>query len=76
VHLVEGERSVLYQAISRPVVFQPELFTSGAVLAPKTIVFSRTDSHFARPILFHPIGEAADITENADSALKSRPFRC
>ena len=32
----------------------PGLFTSGAVLALKSIVFSRTDSHFARPILFHP----------------------
>jgi len=54
----------------------PGLFTSGAVLALKSIVFSRTDSHFARPILFHLIGEAADMAENTKFAAKCGLFRC
>ena len=55
---------------------EPGLFTSGAVLALKSIVFSRTDWHFPRPILFHLIGEAADMAENAASAAKCGLFRC
>jgi outer membrane protein assembly factor BamB len=55
---------------------EPGLFTSGAVLALRTILFSRTDSHFASLIPPHPIGEAADMAKNADSAAKNRLFPC
>jgi hypothetical protein len=55
---------------------QPGLFTSGAVLALRTILFSRTDSHFASLIPPHPIGETADMAKNADSAAKKRLFPC
>src|SRR5208283_1160005 len=59
-----------------PDVSKPGLFTSGAVLALESIVFYRTDSHFPRPILFHLIGEAADMAKNADFAAKCDLFRC
>ena len=44
------------------------------MLALKSIVFSRTDLHFARPILFHLIGEASGMAENADFAEKCGLF--
>jgi hypothetical protein len=78
-HIAGGTMKTGFRAgieLGNTLTFDPGLFTSGAVLALRTILFSRTDSHFASLIPPHPIGEAADMAKNADSAAKNRLFPC